>query len=185
MGESRNDLYGTSYPSFRTLIGDLQAHGKPSRIDRSVLKRFSGAVGTQLITTLRFLGLIDDQGQPTPRLDELVAAFGAPEWGVAMSVILREGYAPLFALDLASATASHFDETFRKSFPGSDNVLQKAKAANRQWHVATATVARGRPARPRSRCRTIFAIRTGHPTRKGRCGAIGVHDEAVGEVPAL
>jgi hypothetical protein len=117
-----------SYPSFKTLMSELHDHGVPSRIDRSVLKRFSGVVGTQLITALRFLGFLDGQSQPTARLTELVAAYGTPEWGHKLIPILQEAYAPLFGLDLGNATASHFDETFRKSFPGSDAVL--AKSAN-------------------------------------------------------
>jgi hypothetical protein len=115
------------YPSFKTLIGELREHGVPSRIDRSVLRRFSGIIGSQLLTTLRFLKLIDDQSHPTPRLTELVAGSNTPEWGARMLSVLQEEYAPLFSLDLGNATASHFDETFRKSFPGSaDSVSQKS-----------------------------------------------------------
>jgi hypothetical protein len=58
-----------------------------------------------------------------------VSAFGAAEWGPKIVSLLQEEYAPLFGLDLGTATASHFDETFRKSFPGSaDSVFQKSIA---------------------------------------------------------
>ena len=67
----------TSYRTFRTFIDDLHEHGIPSRIDRSVLTRFSGVVGTQLMHALRFLGLIEDDGRPTQHLRELVSAHGA------------------------------------------------------------------------------------------------------------
>ena len=117
-----------SYPSFKTLISELHEHDVPSRIDRSVLKRFSGIVGTQLLTALRFLRLIDDKSHPTARLNDLVTAYGTPEWGPKMIGVLQDEYGPLFGLDLGNATASHFDETFRKSFPGSDSVLQKSTA---------------------------------------------------------
>ena len=70
----------TSYRTFRTFIEDLSEHGLPSRIDRSVLTRFSGVVGTQLMHALRFLGLIEDDGRATPRLKDLVKAHGAPSW---------------------------------------------------------------------------------------------------------
>ena len=66
----------TSYRTFRTFIDDLREHGVPSRIDRSVLTRFSGVVGSQLMHALRFLGLIEDDGRPTPRLRELVTRMG-------------------------------------------------------------------------------------------------------------
>ena len=58
----------TSYRTFKTFIEDLHEHGVPSRIDRSVLTRFSGIVGTQLMHALRFLGLVEDDGRPTERL---------------------------------------------------------------------------------------------------------------------
>lgn len=117
------------YPSFKTLIGELREHGVPSRIDRSVLRRFSGIIGSQLLTTLRFLGLIDDQNHPTERLVELVAASNTSEWGAKVVAVLQAEYAPLFGLDLGNATALHFNETFRKAFPGSaDSVTQKSIA---------------------------------------------------------
>ena len=55
----------TSYRTFKTFIEDLRERGVPSRVDRSVLTRFSGVVGTQLMHALRFLGLIEDHGAPT------------------------------------------------------------------------------------------------------------------------
>jgi len=118
----------TSYPTFKAFMHDLHENGVPSRIDRSVLKRFSGVVGTQLITALRFLGFIDDENRPTTRMTELAEAFGTQEWGSKLIPVLQEVYEPLFGLDLGNATASHFDETFRKSFPGSDTV--RTKSAN-------------------------------------------------------
>jgi hypothetical protein len=114
--------------SIKTLISDLHEHDVPTRIDRSVLRRFSGIVGTQLLTALRFLHLIDDQSHPTPRLNELAAAYGTPEWGSKMISILQDEYAPMFGLDLGNATALHFNETFRKAFPAKDSVLQKSVA---------------------------------------------------------
>jgi hypothetical protein len=115
----------TSYRTFKTFIEDLREHGVPSRIDRSVLTRFSGVVGTQLMHALRFLGLIEDQGRPTQHLKELVNAHGAAHWPEKFSELLRQVYAPLFSIDLETATPSHFNETFRKAFPAADAVVQK------------------------------------------------------------
>jgi hypothetical protein len=115
----------TSYRTFKTFIEDLREHGVPSRIDRSVLTRFSGVVGTQLMHALRFLGLIDDEGRPTPLLGELVNAHGGAQWPVTLSQALREAYAPIFAIDLETATPSHFSAAFRKAFPAAEAVVQK------------------------------------------------------------
>jgi hypothetical protein len=115
----------TSYRTFRTFIQDLSEQGVPSRIDRSVLTRFSGVVGTQLMHALRFLGLIADDGRPTQRLTELVNAQGAGVWPEKLLELLRQEYAPMFAIELETATPSHFNGAFRKAFPAADAVVQK------------------------------------------------------------
>jgi hypothetical protein len=66
-----------SYRSFLTLLEELQ-RGLPSRIDRSYWgDKFSGSTGTQLMSALRFLNLIDSNGVPTLQLKDLVNARGA------------------------------------------------------------------------------------------------------------
>ncbi len=115
----------TSYRTFKTFIEDLHEHGVPSRIDRSVLARFSGVVGTQLMHALRFLGLIEDDGRPTERLKGLVKAHATANWSERLLELLGHEYAPMFAIDLETATPSHFNEAFRKAFPAADAVVQK------------------------------------------------------------
>ncbi len=115
----------TSYRTFKTFIEDLHEHGVPSRIDRSVLTRFSGIVGTQLMHALRFLGLIEDDGRPTEGLKGLVKAHGTPNWSEKLLELLGHEYAPMFAIDLETATPSHFNEAFRRAFPAADAVVQK------------------------------------------------------------
>jgi len=115
----------TSYRTFKTFIEDLHEHGVPSRIDRSVLTHFSGVVGSQLMHALRFLGLIEDDGRPTPRLKALMKAHAAGHWPETFLELLRQDYAPMFAIDLETATPSHFNEAFRKAFPAADAVVQK------------------------------------------------------------
>jgi Family of unknown function (DUF5343) len=115
----------TSYRTFKTFIEDLHEHGVPSRIDRSVLTRFSGIVGTQLMHALRFLALVEDDGRPTERLRGLVKAHGTGHWPQTLLETLGDEYAPMFAIDLATATPSHFNEAFRRAFPAADAVVQK------------------------------------------------------------
>ena len=143
----------TSYRTFKTFIEDLHEHGVPSRIDRSVLTRFSGVVGTQLMHALRFLGLIEDDGRPTQRLKELMKAHGAGHWPEKFLELLRQEYAPMFAIDLETATPSHFNEAFRKAFPAADAVVQKCVtfflyAANDAGVKISGRVLKGR--KPRS-----------------------------------
>src|SRR4029077_14643625 len=143
----------TSYRTFKTFIEDLHEHGVPSRIDRSVLTRFSGVVGTQLMHALRFLGLIEDDGRPTERLKGLVKAHGTANWSERFLELLRHEYAPMFAIDLETATPSHFGEAFRKAFPAADAVVQKCVtfflyAANDAGVKISGRVLKGR--KPRS-----------------------------------
>ena len=154
----------TSFRTFKTFVHDMHESGVPSRIDRSVLTHFSGVVGTQLVHALRFLGLIEDDGRPTERLRELAAADGAPNWPQAFSELLREAYAPLFAIELATATPSHFNEAFRKAFPAADAVVQKCVtfflyAANDAGVKISGRVLKGR--KPRS----LTPRKTPRPTR--------------------
>jgi hypothetical protein len=143
----------TSYRTFKTFLQDLREQGVPSRIDRSVLTRFSGVVGSQLLHALRFLGLIAEDGRPAQRLTELVNAYGAADWPGKLRELLRQEYAPIFAIDLGTATPSHFNEAFRKAFPAADAVVQKCVtfflyAANDAGVTISARVLKGR--KPRS-----------------------------------
>jgi hypothetical protein len=143
----------TSYRTFKTFIEDLREQGVPSRIDRSVLTRFSGVVGTQLMHALRFLGLIEDDGRPAQRLNELVNAHGSERWAEKLLKLLRQEYAPMFAIGLETATPSHFNEAFRKAFPAADAVVQKCVtfflyAANDAGVTISGRVLKGR--KPRS-----------------------------------
>ncbi len=153
----------TSYRTFKTFIEDLHEHGIPSRIDRSVLTRFSGIVGTQLMHALRFLGLVEDDGRPTERLKALVNAYAAGRWPETLLETLGHEYAPMFAIDLETATPSHFNEAFRRAFPAADAVVQKCvtfflyaasdagvKISNRvlKGRKPRSLTSRKRPARP-------------------------------------
>ncbi len=67
--------------------------------------------------------------------------------------LLREEYAPMFAIDLETATPSHFNEAFRKAFPAADAVVQKCVtfflyAANDAGVKMSGRVLKGR--KPRS-----------------------------------
>jgi Family of unknown function (DUF5343) len=115
------------FPSLKSFIQNASQQGLANRIDRSVLTNFSGSTQTQLITALRFLGLIDVKGHPTDRLETLVRASGTDEWSNALAAALRDRYPTLFGeFDLARATPNQFGERFRSTFPGSDAVQRKA-----------------------------------------------------------
>jgi hypothetical protein len=116
-----------SFLTLKTLLKSFQEHGTPSRIDRSVLPNFSGAVAGQLIPALRFLGLIDSGNHSNDRLKEIVSAYGTDGWPNALNGILDNAYMPLAKIDLQTASPSQFDEAFGKAYPAPENVSRKCK----------------------------------------------------------
>lgn len=114
-----------AFQTLKTFLDELKQHGVPNRIDRSVLTRFSGAVGSQLLSALKFLGLITEDAHSTTALAEMVTAYGTDGWPNCLRKSLENSFAPVFLLDLQSATPAQFTETFRAAFPAKENVLRK------------------------------------------------------------
>jgi Family of unknown function (DUF5343) len=115
------------FPSLKNFVQNAKQQGLANRIDRSVLTNFSGSAQTQLITSFRFLGLIDSKGHPTDRMVALVGAGETEQWSVALATLLRAAYPLLFeGFDLATASPNQFNERFRNAFPGADSVQRKA-----------------------------------------------------------
>lgn len=113
------------YRTFRNFLDTLR-EGIPARIDRSVWgPRFSGSNGIQLMTALRVLNLVDDQGRPTPELERLVQLEGDPR-RAALRSLLERNYAPVFGLDLERASRAQFREAFR-SFGTKEAVLARCE----------------------------------------------------------
>jgi hypothetical protein len=115
-----------SYASFKNMIGGFKEHVLPGRIDRSVLGNFSGIVGGQLLTALRFLGLIDLGNHPQDSLRDLVSAANTPKWATELQRVLHAAYTPLYELDLKAASPSQFSEKFMKTYPGEGSTARKS-----------------------------------------------------------
>jgi hypothetical protein len=115
------------YRTFQTFLEFLLEEGIPDRIDRTVWgSRFSGGSGTQLMTTLKVLKLVDDDGRPAQDLDDLVHAEGDDRRST-MRHVLERFYVPVFELDLGRATKGQFHDAFRK-FGTKEGVLTKCEA---------------------------------------------------------
>jgi hypothetical protein len=93
--------------------------GVPSRIDRSVMRSQSGAGQTQIIHALKYLGLIDEAGIPSPKLAHLVNSEGA-EHQKALREVLTAAYPFLrdSGFNLKNATYNQLAEKFQKVATG-------------------------------------------------------------------
>ena len=115
-----------SYRTFRNFIDGLHL-GIPARIDRSYWgERYSGSNGTQLMTALRFLGLIDSSGIPTTRLRQLVNAKGIQR-SETLKQVGNSAYNFLVdrSLDLKVATYAQLEEAFYQSYGVTGDVARK------------------------------------------------------------
>jgi hypothetical protein len=121
------------YLPWKTFIGFLTILKKtaiPQRIDRSVMPGFSGSNKSQLLATLRFLGLIAEDGTVTDDLRRLVNAVGLPEqWKEVLADMLYPPYSNILGdLDLNSGTAQQLVERFRTIGKLDGSALRKAVA---------------------------------------------------------
>ena len=114
------------YRTFQTFLEFLLEEGIPDRIDRTVWgSRFSGSSGTQLMTALRVLKLIDSEGRPAQDLDALVHAEGDVR-RATLKHVLERFYEPVFELDLQRASKGQFHDAFRK-FGTKEGVINKCE----------------------------------------------------------
>ena len=125
MNKKRSPPY-VSYRSFLTLLDELRL-GVPSRMDRSYWgNKFSGSTGTQLMSALRFLNLVDGGGIPSPQLKDLVMARGVAKAEIlkkisqqSFSFLLDESFEP------DKATYAQLAETFHDTYQVDKDVARK------------------------------------------------------------
>jgi hypothetical protein len=102
-------------------------------------------------------------------------------WPERLLELLRREYAPIFAIDLETATPSHFNETFRKAFPAADAVVQKCVtfflyAASDAGVKISGRVLKGR--KPRSLTPRRRHAPPQAPTKQVEAGAPQIQPEA-------
>jgi len=103
-----------SFKTFLSFIERLQQTIVPETIDNSLLRNYSGSVARSIISALRFLKLIDDNGKTNERLIELVDAYGETRWQGEFGKLLMETYEPIVnGLNLELATRGALENKFR------------------------------------------------------------------------
>jgi len=117
------------YVSYRTFLNFLEGlqQTMPARIDRSYWgDRLSGSTGTQLVSALRFLDLIDANGFPTLKLRQLVSNKGNQR-AELLKQITRESYDFFFLsqVDTQAATYAQLEEAFHDNYQIASDVARK------------------------------------------------------------
>ena len=160
------------YKTFRNFIDSLR-QGMPGRIDRSLMGTLAGGTQAQLLSALRYLGLITEHGTPTERLTRLVHSEGS-ERQAALRDALTSAYPSLFDSEdhfkLETATAHQFEEQFKRLNIRGDTV-RKAQAffiaAAKDADVPLSRYVSGRgPGRPASKAPRPRVVNAGRTSRK-------------------
>ncbi len=115
-----------SYRTFGNFLSRLQEQ-IPARIDRSYWgAMLSGSTGIQLMTALRFLGLIDDNAKPTDQLKLLASAKDEQRTEV-LREITYEAYRFVLqsSFDLQNSTYAQLAEKFHDTFHLAPDVGRK------------------------------------------------------------
>lgn len=106
----------TSYRSFMNLMSELKEHDvMPSAIDRSYLSKRSGSEKSALIATLKWFELVHDDGTPTERLENFIAA-DEQESKTLLKEMVESSYRAITdgTFNLRSATTSQLADQFRQ-----------------------------------------------------------------------
>jgi Family of unknown function (DUF5343) len=120
----QNAAVYVGWASFKNALEQL-SQSLPNRLDRSAFPTHPWGVQSQLLAGLRFLGLIDTEGVPTPELHQL-AVPDEEERKRQLARIMRERYADLFALDLTKATPAQVSEKMGDSYRAVGDTREKA-----------------------------------------------------------
>lgn len=111
-----------SFRAFQKFLEDLRGRIMPTRVDRSVMNKRSGAVKSQLMNALRYLRLISPNGVATDRLARLVSSAGNDR-AALLRETLNSSYPFLFkGFDLQRATPKLVEQRFREAGASGDTV---------------------------------------------------------------
>lgn len=130
-----------AYLPFKTFLSAIEAleHGIPKKIDRTIWRTQAYVVQTQIIMALRFLGLLDSEDNPTPKLHQLVEK--KADRKMYLNNILVDAYRSIIDLDLTKTTPKMLDDEMEKYSVSGDTkkkavrfFLQAAKYVEMQMH---------------------------------------------------
>lgn len=106
------------YVAYRTLRNFLDKFKQflPARIDRDSMGTMSGAAQSQVLTALKYLGFISENGIPSDVMKRFVKAEGADRQHILQDA-LKNAYPFVFAngFDISAASMPHLREEFESN----------------------------------------------------------------------
>lgn len=136
MSKPNDEKLVVAYGAVDTFTGFIDDLAKmdgavPPHVDRSILRKMSGANQTATLATLRFMRLIknDTDGTATPQLASLVQAKrkGEAEWREALRAVVTLAYAPIVGtVKVDATTPEKLNEAFRAAGVKAGEMLEKS-----------------------------------------------------------
>jgi hypothetical protein len=110
MAQTETKAPPAAYLPFKTFESaiDSLSHGLPRKIDRTIWKSQSGVVQGQIMMAFRFLGLIDDNDEPTPLLQILVES--KTDRHLVIGDIIKVAYASVIKMDMTKMTPKMLED---------------------------------------------------------------------------
>ena len=103
-----------SFKTFTSFIDRLHSSMTPPIIDKSILQHMSGSGRGQLMSALRFLKLIENDGMVTNRLRDLVSAYKSDDWSKLLRDTLNQSFQHIVSdLDLEAGTDAQLQNAFK------------------------------------------------------------------------
>lgn len=114
-----------SWVTMKSALDQLSQGLLPSKIDRSVFAGTAWSIQNQLFSGMKFLGLITNDSDPTPVLQDLVTG-SEDDRKEKLKAVLKDRYADLFALDLAKTTPNQLSQKMGDLYQVNGDTREKA-----------------------------------------------------------
>lgn len=112
------------FATFKSAIEQL-GKGMHSKVDRSVFAGYAWNIQNQLFGSLKFLGLINSEFDPTPTLEDLVLG-NESERKDKLKQVLEQRYFDLFAMGLTKTTPHQLDSKMSEAYGVTGDTRVKA-----------------------------------------------------------
>ena len=113
--------------TLRNFIDSLHTTAVPDHIGRGLMPNLSNGSQSHVLHALKFLRLIEKNGNSSSDLRDLAAAFGSEAWAPKLGKLVTAAYAPILGdLNIASTTDEKLNRAFKDKTPLEPSVLDRA-----------------------------------------------------------
>jgi len=131
MTEAKKKLAKTiPYIPIKTLlsfIDRLKSTAIPPIIDGSLLSSMSGSMKSQLLSSLKFLGLIDSNNNVKDSLRSLISSYNTDTWSAEFKEVIETSYADIVSdVHIDTGTVNQLETAFRLKGGVDGQMLEKA-----------------------------------------------------------